>query len=294
MKDTKEQLIREEKFLKVQKIRKSTKLREKGITLIALVVTIIILLILTGVTLNMALSDNGLFKKAREAVEKYEKAQEDEEETIRQISTQMYSEYVGAKVTGYEPIAKTAEKPCTITAAQSGYTENQTFTTDVAKTEETSETGMQWRVWDFDGNILRIVGDPTSQKLVLKGVAGYNNGVWAIEEICKECYSNGKEGVEVTSLKRSDIQNVSSYDYTKYKHTEKNGDEVIDENNDTNDNFIHFGEFKTYGMYNNFPQMWGNNDKEWSYEYNNETKLVSGEDKECKKWEGIGENGGYI
>lgn len=36
---------------------------EHGITLVALVVTIIILLILAGVTINMALGDNGLFIK---------------------------------------------------------------------------------------------------------------------------------------------------------------------------------------------------------------------------------------
>ena len=35
---------------------------KKGITLISLVVTIIILLILAGVTLNMVLSNNGIFK----------------------------------------------------------------------------------------------------------------------------------------------------------------------------------------------------------------------------------------
>ena len=46
------------------------KLKEKGITLIALVVTIIILLILAGVTLNIALSENGLIKKSKEAVDK--------------------------------------------------------------------------------------------------------------------------------------------------------------------------------------------------------------------------------
>ena len=36
--------------------------KEIGITLIALVVTIIILLILAGVTINSALGQNGLFK----------------------------------------------------------------------------------------------------------------------------------------------------------------------------------------------------------------------------------------
>lgn len=45
------------------------KLQEKGITLIALVVTIIILLILAGVTITAVMSDNGLFKKARMAAE---------------------------------------------------------------------------------------------------------------------------------------------------------------------------------------------------------------------------------
>lgn len=40
---------------------------ERGITLIALVVTIIVLLILAGVTITYALSDNGIFSKAKEA-----------------------------------------------------------------------------------------------------------------------------------------------------------------------------------------------------------------------------------
>ncbi len=50
---------------------KIEEMREKGITLIALVVTIIILLILVGVTLNMALSGDGLFSMARKAATDY-------------------------------------------------------------------------------------------------------------------------------------------------------------------------------------------------------------------------------
>lgn len=55
--------------------------RQKGITLIVLVITIIILLILAGVTINMALGDNGLFSKSKEAVQKYKDA--DEKEAIQ-------------------------------------------------------------------------------------------------------------------------------------------------------------------------------------------------------------------
>ena len=37
--------------------------KEKGITLVALIVTVVILIILAGVSLNLAFSDNGLIKK---------------------------------------------------------------------------------------------------------------------------------------------------------------------------------------------------------------------------------------
>lgn len=47
----------------MQKLRSSS-LGEKAITLIALVITIIILLILAGVTITMTLGQNGLFIKA--------------------------------------------------------------------------------------------------------------------------------------------------------------------------------------------------------------------------------------
>ena len=46
----------------------------KGITLIALVVTIVILIILAGVAINMTLGENGIFKKAQYAKEQYEMA----------------------------------------------------------------------------------------------------------------------------------------------------------------------------------------------------------------------------
>ncbi len=64
--------------LKFKKIAKKQKLQERGITLIALVVTIIILLILSGVTLNIALSDGGLFSKTKEAAKKYQTESERE------------------------------------------------------------------------------------------------------------------------------------------------------------------------------------------------------------------------
>ena len=50
----------------------------KGITLVALVVTIVVLLILAGVSINLVLGNNGIITKAKEAAEKTAEAQEKE------------------------------------------------------------------------------------------------------------------------------------------------------------------------------------------------------------------------
>ena len=54
--------------------------KNKGITLIALVVTIIVLLILAGISINMLTGQNGILNRAAEAKEKTGIAQQDEEE----------------------------------------------------------------------------------------------------------------------------------------------------------------------------------------------------------------------
>ena len=46
----------------------------KGITLVSLVITIIVMLILAGVSLNMIMGDTSVLKQAQEAVEKQEMA----------------------------------------------------------------------------------------------------------------------------------------------------------------------------------------------------------------------------
>ena len=61
----------------------------RGITLIALVITIIVLLILAGVTIAALSGDNGILTKAKEAKEKTEQAQKDEERNLQEITDTM-------------------------------------------------------------------------------------------------------------------------------------------------------------------------------------------------------------
>ena len=56
--------------------------RNKGITLIALVITIIVLLILAGVAIAMLSGENGILKKAAQAKTETEQAQKEEETTL--------------------------------------------------------------------------------------------------------------------------------------------------------------------------------------------------------------------
>ena len=48
--------------------------KNNGITLIALIVTIVVLIIIAGVTLNIALGENGIFTKAKQAADTYKNA----------------------------------------------------------------------------------------------------------------------------------------------------------------------------------------------------------------------------
>ena len=62
-----------------------TKKNTRGITLIALVITIIVLLILAGVTIAALSGDNGILKRAAEAKEKTNQANKDEEDTLQEM-----------------------------------------------------------------------------------------------------------------------------------------------------------------------------------------------------------------
>ena len=57
---------------------KMLKKQVQGITLIALVVTVIVLLILAGVAINLTVGDNGLFRRAQNAADTYQEASERE------------------------------------------------------------------------------------------------------------------------------------------------------------------------------------------------------------------------
>ena len=76
--------------IKVKSVKDSRKLRnkqkkEKGITLVALIITVVVMLILAGIAISAIVRGEGLFSKVREAVGIYENVQQKEQEEISNL-----------------------------------------------------------------------------------------------------------------------------------------------------------------------------------------------------------------
>lgn len=61
--------------------------KEKGITLVALVVTIVVLLILAGVSISLVLDQNGIINKAKGARTEYQNAANYEKDLLTDTNT---------------------------------------------------------------------------------------------------------------------------------------------------------------------------------------------------------------
>ena len=70
-------------------------LKEKGITLIALVVTIVVLLILAGVSVNAIFSENGIIKRAKDAQNKMDQATQNDLDSINELNN-----WIDGKING--------------------------------------------------------------------------------------------------------------------------------------------------------------------------------------------------
>ena len=76
--------------MKQENLRNKTTFKnQNGITLIALVVTIVVLLILAGITVNMLFNNGGIFKIAQDAVNAWNEATVNEQESLNSLADQI-------------------------------------------------------------------------------------------------------------------------------------------------------------------------------------------------------------
>ena len=104
---------------------------QRGITLIALVITIIVLLILAGVSIAMLTGDNGILTKATESSVETEKA-----EISEKVNMAIQAAYANAV------IADTADPSLTVGAIADQYESDNNLAADtVTPTEPTGDSG---------------------------------------------------------------------------------------------------------------------------------------------------------
>ena len=210
----------------------------KGITLVALVITIVILLILAGISIQ-TITQTNLFAKAERAKSEMEEAQKEENETLSSYMDQM-NEYL-PETLSYK-VSKGEVKigayvnytPDTVTSDDEEYKTLMknlaTYSGNTNKSENTEEkinqeTDVKWRVLDVKDGQVRLISatavpenaEERDAYIYLENYDGYNNGVKLIDEVCSTLYNNKKLASKVQNLKIEDIQEkMKEKDYSKF------------------------------------------------------------------------------
>ena len=203
----------------MKKILKNT----KGITLVALVITIVILLILAGISIS-ALTNTGIFQKAKDAKQKSENAALDQNTKLDEYENEI-DKYI-PKANSLAKAVKVGDyveyKPDKLDdnalATLKNNLKNYSGASDNTTNSAIARDSLSWRVLDIDektGAVRLISATPTSSTVTLEGYNGYNNAVKLLDDACSTLY-NSKLATKVQNLKIEDI--------TKYMTTQPTED----------------------------------------------------------------------
>lgn len=228
---------------------KNTSLREKGITLIALIVTIIVLLILAGVSITMLSGDNGILKQAVVAREKTKNATDNEIETMEKLTDSIEGFENGETKLTWEEAEKGKFKCSDGTIVNFGdyvaYDEgtaiahnildtNKGIGTDCGKVgtpnefklltdEDLAPQDLKWRALGVNKNgQLELISDnpesaardvPNARLIYLGYEAGYLNSSNNLNNYCNQLYGKGTYASSARSLNIDDVNNLITDGY---------------------------------------------------------------------------------
>ncbi len=199
---------------------------KRGITLIALVITIIVMLILVAATVTVALN-GGLFKSAKKATADTENARVAESELssgrvqINNIWYDSIEDYINGikskdqadEVTGAEAWTEEKDESGNITIKRGGQTLNigdyVNYTTD---NDNSSST--KWRVLGVEKGRLLLMADANVGSTVqLEGSDWGEDGQPLVDQLNKECqkYLNTNYAESIRSIKVEDVNNITGY-----------------------------------------------------------------------------------
>ena len=231
-----------------KKILKKLRHNQKGITLIALVITIVILIILATISINFVFN-GGLIDRAEQARDYYQNDEAYTDESITNLTGYIDGLINGVegggtsgaktlvqafndgeiKVGDYVDYKPEAHDPVTVTSSESGYTNSASMSdgTDQIFSQDESTT---WRVLGLseDGqHLLLTSGSPIKKDgddpyLVLESYTGADKAVEVLNRI-SGLYHNSSLAEETRSMTIEDIERVVG-DMTVQMPTEAGND----------------------------------------------------------------------
>ena len=235
-----------------KEITRKTSLREKGITLIALIVTIVVLLVLAGVTIANVMGNQGVIKKAKIAANNYDTQSANEEMELflmglgNDVTGDRLADYLKNYIgnDGLEDFQNNGDGTGQLVLNGKRYTlhfNDLTFTYDGNGTGivrnlkqvlnnnnqnvpgvamvgagdiETEDLG--WEVLKDNGNTVDLIAiNNTNFEVSLSGLNGYTNGVKVLNDICNRLYGN----LEINGTKVKSARNVSLTDLYNVTYT---------------------------------------------------------------------------
>ena len=219
-------------------MNKSKLKNEKGsITLFVLLAILFFLIVIFSVFMVSSNKKQAQTSEIDKIKQEYEKAVDNIDQIYDETLSKNLSNIL--KVGDYVNYTyDTKAEGYNLKAAKSGYDNDQIVN---------QKSGMKWRILNIhpDGRV-DLIGDISSsdQTVNFKGALGYNNGVYLLNDICKELYSNSTLGVEARSVDLEDIESqmneegIAARDaYTSYG--------------------VQYGNTKTYtGSYGNYPNLY--------------------------------------
>ena len=175
--------------------------QEKGITLIALVITIVVLLILAGVSINAIFSENGIIKRAKDAQNKMDQATQNDLDSINELNNWIDGKTngtTGGGTTGGDDNPPTSDLP-SVANKTIPYYPDETFT--------------------------KVDGTDLSNGLVIKDKSG-NEYVWIEVPKTAEVYPTA--GLKITNFTVDEYTAIER-DLHTYTNYYRNGTSFTDE-----------------------------------------------------------------
>jgi len=209
-------------FIKLLYEEENNMKKNKGITLVALVVTIVVLLILAGVSINLVLGNNGIIAKAKEAQRESAEASQNDLKGMNGLVSEMEGALAGNGSTGSGSgnggaggSGAGTKVPEAATAETAPYFPDNTFT----KKEGTIDTGLVIR--DASGNEYVWVVVPRTTAVYATtglGKTTFSDADYtSIEKDLKEYTKTYRGGTSFTDTWYADDKNEGWLSETEYK-----------------------------------------------------------------------------